>query len=84
LEEIYDVFGRKSLPSVGNLFVLFLRSFLYCDRRVRRHISDRLSRLPAWVAATTQDEMLASAADGNDVGGVGGPVVASVMSDEAT
>jgi hypothetical protein len=31
-----------------------------------------------------QDEMLASAADGNDVGGIGGPAVASDMSDEAT
>jgi hypothetical protein len=31
-----------------------------------------------------QDETLASAADGNDVGGVGGQAVASDMSDEAT
>jgi hypothetical protein len=31
-----------------------------------------------------QDETLASAADGNDVSGVGGAAVASVMSDEAT
>jgi hypothetical protein len=31
-----------------------------------------------------QDETLASAADGNDLGGVGGPAVASDMSDEAT
>jgi hypothetical protein len=31
-----------------------------------------------------QDETLASAADGNDVGGVGSPVVVSDMSDEAT
>ena len=31
-----------------------------------------------------QDETLASAADGNNVGGVGGLAVASDMSDEAT
>jgi hypothetical protein len=31
-----------------------------------------------------QDKTLALAADGNDVGGIGGPAVASVMSDEAT
>jgi hypothetical protein len=31
-----------------------------------------------------QDKTLALAADSNDVGGIGGPAVASVMSDEAT
>jgi hypothetical protein len=35
-------------------------------------------------SATPPDETLASAAHGNDVGGIGGPAVASDMSDEAT
>ena len=85
--EISDAWKRlrpfwSEISSRGSeifLYCSYVTSYNYCDRRVPPPPS------PAGVGGSDdQDETLASAADGNDVGGVGGPAVVSDMSDEAT
>jgi hypothetical protein len=84
LEEIYYFLVGNLFQRVGNLFVLFLRNFITTVIEASTDTQPPPPS-PAGVGGSDdQGETLASAADGNNVGGVGGPAVASDMSDEAT